>query len=128
MISSVENVCMEKVVLQLDKGDPIQFNGYIFSESSWYDEEEEAIVSQKLFITEKREQVYYIVSGKGRGRTRRAYTISMEGDVCVLSDGTQTLTLPFEMVMLALRSFCKVDAQAMANFDTVEEALRAANC
>ena len=38
------------------------------------------------------------------------------------------MTLPFDMLMLAVRSLCGLDENATPSLELVEETLRAANC
>ncbi len=119
---------MEKVSLKLDNGEQLDFNGRLFSESSWYDEDEASITSQKLYVTDTHEQVYSVISGSESKRERRAYHIATHGDSCTVNNGSTEMTLPFDMLMLAVRSLCRLDDDATPSLETVEETLRAANC
>ena len=119
---------MEKVSLKLDSGENMDFNGRLFSESSWYDEDEASITTQKLYVTDTHEQVYSIVSGSEGRRERRAYRIATHGDSCTVNNGSTEMTMPFDMLMLAVRSLCRLDDDATPSLETVEETLRAANC
>jgi len=118
---------MDKVSLKLDSGEHLNFNGRLFSESSWYDEDEASITTQKLYITDTHEQVYSIVSGAEGRRERRAYRIATHGDSCTVDNGSTKMTMPFDMLMLAVRSLCRLDDDATPSLETVEETLRAAN-
>ena len=71
---------MEEVSLKLDNGGEMNFRGRLFSEFSWYDEDEASLTSQKLYVTDTHEQVYSVVSGAGKTCERRAYKINMHGD------------------------------------------------
>ena len=119
---------MEKVSLRLDSGEQLNFNGRLFSESSWYDEDEASITTQKLYVTDTHEQVYFVVSGSENKRERRAYRIATHGDSCTVNNGSTEMTMPFDMLMLAVRSLCRLDDDATPSLETVEETLRAANC
>ncbi len=120
--NSMENVC-----LKLDNGPDINFHGRLFAESSWFDEESSTLTRQKLYVTDSNEQVYYIVSGNGPERTRRAYRVIVKGDHCVIHNGTSEMTLQFDMLMLAVRQLCGLDADATPTLGMVEEMLKAAN-
>lgn len=118
---------MEYVCLKHDNGADIQFQGRLFAESSWYDVESDTLTRQKLYVTEEHKQVYYIVSGSGARRSRRAYKLSVMGDRCVIHNGAGEMTLQFDMLMLAVRGLCGLDAGATPTLNVVEEMLKAAN-
>lgn len=119
---------MEQVSLKLDNGGEMNFKGRLFSESSWYDEDEASLTTQKLYVTDSHEQVYSVVSGDKNAKERRAYKINMHGDSCTVNNGITEMTLPFDMLMLAVRSLCRLEDDATPSLETVEETLRAANC
>ena len=118
---------MEDVCLKHDNGADIVFRGRLFAESSWFDEENSTLTRQKLYVTDQHEQVYYIVSGSGSARTRRAYKLSVMGDHCIIHNGATEMVLQFEMLMLAVRGLCGLDANATPSLSMVEEMLKAAN-
>ncbi len=119
---SMENVCLKH-----DNGPDIIFHGRLFAESSWFDEDNSTLTRQKLYVTDNNEQVYYIVCGNGPDRTRRAYRLSVMGDYCVIHNGNTEITLQFDMLMLAVRQLCGLDADATPSLCMVEEMLKAAN-
>ncbi len=119
---SMENVCLKH-----DNGSDIAFHGRLFAESSWYDEESSTLTRQKLYVTDKNEQVYYIVRGNGPERTRHAYRLTVNGDFCIIYNGSSEITLQFDMLMLAVRQLCGLDADATPSLCMVEEMLKAAN-
>lgn len=118
---------MEQVCLKHDNGADITFQGRLFSECSWYDEESGVLTRQKLYVTEQNEQVYYIVSGSGPERSRRAYRLSVMGDRCIIHNGAAEMVLQFDMLMLAVRGLCGLEADATPTLAMVEEMLKAAN-
>ena len=118
---------MEEICLKHDNGDSMHFQGRLFSESSDFDKETGALTRQQLYITENGDQVYYIVRTQGRERTRHAYRLSMQDDVCIINNGRMEITLQFDMLMLAVRSLCGLNADATPTLDMVEEMLREAN-
>ena len=119
---------MENIALQLDNGATLDFSGRLFSEASWFDEDSDILTHQKLFITDKNEQVYSVVKRAGKNRSRRAYRIAVQGEFCQVFDGKAEMTLPFDLLMLAVRSLCGLDDAATPTLEMVEETLRAANC
>lgn len=118
---------MESYCLKQDNGCDFTFTGRLFSECSWYDEAQGMLTRQKLYVTEQREQVYYIVRSSGQERTRHAYRLSMHGDTCVIHNGQTEISLQFDMLMLAVRGLCGLDAGSTPTLTMVEEMLKAAN-
>lgn len=119
---------MESIALALDNGAQLNFQGRLFSESSWFDEETGMLTRHKLYITDKNEQVYSVISGSGKVKNRRAYRISVHGDACTIDNGLSELTMPFNFLMLAVRNLCGLEEGATPTLELVEETLRAANC
>ena len=119
---ALENVCLKH-----DNGADIVFRGRLFAESSWFDEESDTLTRQKLYVTEQNDQVYYIVSGAGQNRNRRAYRVSVMGDHCVIHNGEREMVLQFDMLMLAVRTLCGLDEEATPTLSMVEQMLKAAN-
>lgn len=119
---------MENIALTLDNGAVLDFRGRLFSEASWYDEESGVLTHQKLYVTDGHDQVYSVVAGAGSSRSRRAYRIAVHGDVCTVNNGRSEMTMPFDMLMLAVRALCGLDEDATPSLELVEETLRAANC
>ncbi len=118
---------MESVSLKHDNGPDLSFHGRLFAESSWFDEETATLTRQKLYVTDSKEQVYYIVRGNGPERTRHAYKLAVRGDHCVIQNGTTEMVLDFDMLMLAVRGLCGLEAEATPSLCMVEEMLKAAN-
>lgn len=118
---------MEDICLKHDNGDPLQFHGRLFSESSDFDKDTGALTRQQLFITENNDQIYYIVRTQGRERSRHAYRLTMQGDTCLINNGRMEIALKYDMLMLAVRSLCGLDADATPTLSMVEEMLREAN-
>lgn len=127
MAEMAEN-SMEDIALTLDNGAILDFRGRMFSEASWYDEDNGVLTHQKLYITDQHEQVYSVVAGAGNSRSRRGYRIGVEGDTCTVHNGRSEMTMPFDMLMMAVRSLCGLEEGATPSLELVEETLRAANC
>lgn len=99
----------EKFFLRSDNGAELYFNGQLYSESSYYDEETATLTRLRLFITDTGEQVYSIVSGSGTDKNRRHYLVSVIDKRCRVSDGIQTLMLPIDMLFAAVFGLCGID-------------------
>lgn len=118
---------LESISLKHDNGSDFSFRGRLFSECSWFDEENGTLTRQKLYVTDTNEQVYYIVRSRGQQRTRHAYRLAVKGESCTIFNGVTEMSLPFDMLMLAVRGLCGLDAAATPTLGQVEELLRAAN-
>ncbi len=127
MTADVVSEVSENITIQLDNGANFSFSGRQFAGGSWYDEETGVLTRQSLYITPENEQVYVIVSGSGRSRSRRAYRVSVQGEVCTIYDGRTEMTLELRMLLDAVRTLTGLDKGGSV-LDMVEESLRAANC
>ena len=119
---------LENITLQLDNGASFSFSGRQFAGGSWYDEETGVLTRQSLYVTSENEHVYFIASGSGQSRTRRAYRVALQGERCVINDGRSEMTMDLEMLMLAVRALTGLDKDSVPALEMVEETLRAANC
>jgi len=127
MQNDLSNRDLEIINLSHDNGADMVFRGRLFSECSWFDEENSILTRQKLYVTEKNEHVYYIVSGSKEQRSRRVYNVSVMGDHCVIHNGSSEMTLQFDMLMLAVRGLCGLKDGDTPSLSVVEETLKAAN-
>ncbi|MDE5831891.1 MAG: hypothetical protein K2H64_02720 [Desulfovibrio sp.] len=118
---------MEDISLKHDNGDALRFKGRLFSECSHFDEESGSLTRQQLYVTDTGEKVYYIVRGAGKERSRSVYKLSVDGDLCVIDNGKDALTMNFDMLMLAVKSLCNLASDARPPIEAVEDMLKAAN-
>lgn len=118
---------MEDISLKHDNGDALRFRGRLFSECSFYDEESGSLTRQQLYVTDAGEQIYYIVRGTGKDRSRVAYRVSVDGDTCVMDNGKDSIAMSFDTLMLAVRSLCGLASDAKPPISAVEDMLKAAN-
>ena len=116
---------MEDITLRLENDATLTFRGRLFSEAVWNDDESGVFTHQKLYVTDKGEQVYVIRKG-GERRLCRAYRVSLRGDRCLIYNGRSTLELPLDLLMLAVRTLCGTDDPLA--LEQVEESLRSASC
>lgn len=121
---------MERVTLRLDNGATMQFTGRQFAGGSWYDEESATLTRQTLYVTSANEQVYALTTARGGQRSRRAYRISVQDDLCTIHDGRQEMTIELPLLLLAVQALAGLDKQVSPAIDlaVVEDTLRAANC
>lgn len=99
----------EEHVLGNDAGNEIRFRGKLFSESSFYDEDQESLTKLKLFVTDDGRQVYSVVSGANNAKWRRVYILRIEDNLCHISNGMQEITLHTEMLLTVVFGLCGID-------------------
>jgi hypothetical protein len=119
----------EEISLALDNGAMMTFRGRLFSNKSWFDDEHSVLTYLKLYVTDMNEEVFSIVAVPGGSdrRSRRAYRLSFpQDDVCVIHDGRNEMTLPFDLLQLAVRSLTGLDN--ILTPEMIEETLSAARC
>lgn len=127
MAESLLGSC-EEHVLHNDAGAEIRFRGKLFSESSYYDEEQGAITRLKLFVAEDGRQIYSIVSGSNAAKWRRVYTMRIDGDFCHIDNGVQEITLHTDMLLTVVFGLCGIDAaQGEAVRTFIEDSRKIAN-
>lgn len=100
----------EEFILHNDAGDEVRFTGRLFSESSYYDEDQGALTRLKLFVTDDGRQIYSVVSNAGATKWRRVYTMRVDGDLCRISNGIQEMTLEIDMLLTVVSGLCGIDA------------------
>ena len=108
-MSKPGKVHFEPITLSNDNGVDLQFKGRLYSESSYYDEDSGTLTRLRLYLSEKNEQVYSIVSGTGAEKTRRHYVVAQDGDMYRISNGTQTLRLPLDILFASVFGLCGID-------------------
>lgn len=122
MAGTMENICLKH-----DNGEDLRFQGRLFSECSHFDEEENSLTRQQLFLADNGDQVYYIVRTSGQERSRHAYRLAVREDMCVINNGKAQISLQLDMLMLAVRALCGINDDSMPSIEMIEEMLAAAN-
>lgn len=118
---------LEQISLRHDNGADMCFRGRLSSECSWYDEEQDVLCRQKLYVTEDASQVYYITRTGAGEHSRRACRLKVQGEICCMDNGKGEVRMPIAMLMLAVRALCGMDARNATSLAMVEEMLKAAN-
>ncbi len=108
-MSKPGKVHFEQISLSSDNGADLQFNGRLFSESSYYDEDSATLTRLRLYISDRNEQIYSIVSGSGQHKTRRHYMVAEEDGAYRISNGVHTLRLPLELLFSSVFGLCGID-------------------
>lgn len=129
MSTTQGNGVMEQITLKNDVGEALSFKGRLFSESSYFDDDTGMMTRQRLYVTDQNHQVYTIVTSNGSRKERRVYLLKPEGDQCRISNGLFDVTVPIELLMLAVRGLCGVTGSEQTDsfISTLEESLSAAN-
>ena len=120
---------MEEIVLKNDVGADFVFQGRLYSESSFFDEETGVMTRQRLYVTDQNQQVYSIFTSNGSNKDMRTYMLQVEGEMCRINNGLFDVTIPLNLLMVAVRGLCGLGEQSQGCefLDTLEENLRVAN-
>lgn len=118
---------IEDICLKHDNGEDLRFQGWLFSECSHFDEDDNSLTRQQLYMADNGDQVYYVVRSNGQQRSRHAYRLAMQEDTCIINNGRSQIALKLDMLLLAVRALCGINADAMPSMEVIEEMLSAAN-
>lgn len=102
-------VAMESVTLVDDDGGEVSFTGYLYDQTSFYDEKTGVLTKQRLYTTSDGQQAFSIVASDGNVKKRSAYLVRREGDVCCISNGSGEMSLPFDWLMLFTQILWDID-------------------
>jgi hypothetical protein len=108
-MSKPGKVHFEQISLPNDNGVEFSFNGRLFSESSYYDDDSGTLTRLRLYISDQNEQVYSIISGAGQEKNRRYYVVAQDGDLYKISNGAHTLSLPLDLLFASVFGLCGID-------------------
>lgn len=106
------------VVLQNDLGGEIEFEGYPYAQTSFYDDRTGVLTKQELFAVKDGRQAFSIVAVDGDIRSRRAYLVRREGEMCHIDDGRGELSVPMESIMDFARMLLEIDADCVRRLQT----------
>lgn len=101
------------VTLHNDQGGEIVFEGYSYAETSFYDDRTGVLTKQELYALEDGRQAFSIVSVAGDKRSRRAYMVERDGEMCRIDDGRGKLSVPMESIMDFARMLLEIDADSV---------------
>jgi hypothetical protein len=99
----------ESISLENDKGGPVTFRGALYAQTSFYDEDTGILTQQRLYTTCDGDQAFSIVSSDGVTKSRRAYVVRREGEMCHIQSGDKTVTIPYDSLMLFTRVLWDID-------------------
>lgn len=84
----------------------LSFTGRLFSEGSFFDEENGSLTRLRLFALDENRLVYSVVSGAGEDKDRRVYQLKVDKEFCQIDNGRQHITLPVDMLFTAVFGIC----------------------
>ncbi|MDR1125882.1 MAG: hypothetical protein LBM64_07470 [Deltaproteobacteria bacterium] len=84
----------------------LSFTGRLFSEGSFFDEENGSLTRLRLFALDENRLIYSVVSGAGEDKDRRVYQLKVDKEFCQIDNGRQRLTLPVDMLFMAVFGIC----------------------
>jgi hypothetical protein len=101
----------EKFFLRNDNGAQLSFQGRMFAESTYFDEQTSTLTRIRLYVADNGDHVYSIVSGAGAGKSRRFYEVTPGREICRISDGVHSLTVPTDMLFASVFGLCGIDPE-----------------
>jgi len=102
---------LEEITLANDTGAGIVFQGRLYAENTFFNEESGALTQQKLYITNKGEQAYSVVTSTGQAKEKRAYLIKREGDLCKIHNGLFDVTVNAADLITAVKGLCGISSE-----------------
>ena len=110
-------------------GGNFDFVGRLFSEGSFFDAENGTLTRLRLFAMQDKRLVYHVVSssgGAGEAKDRRVYVLQVDGELCHIDNGQQSISLPMDMLFAAVYGLCGLDSSQEEELrNTLMESLRA---
>lgn len=110
-------------------GGNFEFTGRLFSEGSFFEAENGTLTRLRLFAMQDGRLVYHAVSSSGNmgeNKERRVYVLTVDGELCHMDNGRQSVTLPMDMLFAAVYGLCGMDASQEEDLKvTLQESLRA---
>lgn len=107
----------------------LDFTGRLFSEGSFFDAENGVLTRLRLFATHDNRLVYHVASSSGsmgENKDRRVYILTVDGEICHIDNGRQSVCLPMEMLFAAVYGLCGMDSSQEEELrTTLQESLRA---
>ncbi|MDR2077238.1 MAG: hypothetical protein LBP61_09985 [Desulfovibrio sp.] len=103
------NAFAEKIFLRSDNGAQLSFQGRMFAESTYFDEQTSSLTRIRLYLTDSGGHVYSIVSGAGAEKSRRFYEVRPGRETCRINDGVHDLTVPTDMLFASVFGLCGID-------------------
>ena len=94
---------MEHIALELENGSRLSFDGRLFAEAVWEDEEKATLRHHKLYVTDTNSQVYAIFKERGGRRSVYAYRLSVKEGRCAIFDGKATCRMTMNHLLLLMK-------------------------
>lgn len=104
----------ETITLEDDQAGPVTFRGHLYAQTSYYDEDTGVLTQQKLYATEDGRQAFSVVSSDGGQKSRRAYVVRREGELCHIQCGERTVSIPYDSLMLFTQILWDIDLNERA--------------
>lgn len=100
---------MKAISLDNDGGASISFRGALYAQTSFFEENTGVLTKQELYTTEDGDQAFAIIASDGDSKQKSAYLVKRQGDTCVMSNGEQEMSLPYEWLMMYTQALWDID-------------------
>lgn len=114
-----ETLAFTPITLENDSGASISFNGALYAQTSFFEEDTGVLTKQELYTTEDGGQAFAIVSTDGDMKKKSAYLVHREGDVCRMFNGEQEMKLPYEWLIMYTQALWDIDLESQRSDDSL---------
>ncbi len=119
-----------KQSLKLENNEMYTFQGQLFAEASWFDDDTQDITRQRIYSTDEGAHVFSISEGDGEKRAYKVYELKTSNDNVHLSNLSEKIDMPQDLFMTYVKSLISCidnDSSAETTLEQIEELLKAAN-
>lgn len=106
-----EKLAFIPITLENDSGAGVSFNGALYAQTSFFEEDTGVLTKQELYVTDDGGQAFSIVSTDGDRKQRAAYLVHRDGDVCTMFNGEQEMKLPYEWLIMYTQALWDIDLE-----------------
>lgn len=108
---------VQNVTLPNDYGEDVTFTGQLAAEDMHFNNLDGKLTVEKVYKNEEEKIAYSVISAVGHTRERRAYTIEEKQERCLVSNGSVTMDLITDELLLLLSMALAEKAEAEDSAD-----------
>ncbi len=108
---SASTMPYKTITLENDNGGSITFKGVLYAQTSFFEENTGVLTKQELYSTEEGHQAFALISTDGDLKRKSAYIVRRRGEMCVMDNGSQTMSLPYDWLMMFTQALWDIDLE-----------------
>lgn len=108
---SASTMPFKTITLENDHGSSVTFKGALYAQTSFFEENTGILTKQELYSTADGHQAFALVSTDGDVKRRSAYIVRRQGDMCIMDNGEQQMTLPYDWLMMFTQALWDIDLE-----------------